>query len=193
MDKQSTGDKIREYRKLAGLTQQELAKKSGISMMSIRRYETGERQPDAETISKIAKALAADIFAFIPDDQRRMVEEVAYAYSQGHNLENRERILDEWAKSFFEFEDADDRKNLAIESMLMQLSSERTVSYLKFFEGFTEKDLIANCVRKLSFLTKEGIVEVLIRIDELMHVPQFNALKQFASHKDTDQMNKNEK
>lgn len=61
MDKQNTGDKIREYRKLAGLTQQELAQKTGISMMSIRRYERGERNPTYETISKIASALGVSV------------------------------------------------------------------------------------------------------------------------------------
>ena len=43
MDIKAIGEKIKQYRKLKGLTQEELAKNSGLSTMSIRRYESGER------------------------------------------------------------------------------------------------------------------------------------------------------
>lgn len=49
--------RIREERKFYGLTQEELAKKAGISTMSIRRYETGERMPNRKTLEKIAEAM----------------------------------------------------------------------------------------------------------------------------------------
>ena len=64
MEENGIGERIRYYRKLAGLTQSELAKKAGISMMSIRRYETGERVPNLETLRKIASCLNTDIISF---------------------------------------------------------------------------------------------------------------------------------
>ena len=57
------GDRIREARKYQGLTQEELAKKAGISMMSVRRYETHERVPNKATLKKIADALEIDYTA----------------------------------------------------------------------------------------------------------------------------------
>lgn len=51
------GRNIKKHRKLQGITQDELAKRSNVSVMSIRRYESGERIPNENTIERIAKAL----------------------------------------------------------------------------------------------------------------------------------------
>jgi|SRR5699024_5503169 len=47
-------NKIREFRKKAGISQRELAKKIGVSFQSISFYEKGERQPKLETWIKLA-------------------------------------------------------------------------------------------------------------------------------------------
>lgn len=60
---QETGRYIRQYRKLAGLTQEELAKKVGISTMSVRRYESGERIASRELLQAIATALNVDFYS----------------------------------------------------------------------------------------------------------------------------------
>ena len=46
------GEKIKHYRKLSGMTQSELAERSGIHPVTIRKYET-----KTEQIIKIANAL----------------------------------------------------------------------------------------------------------------------------------------
>lgn len=51
------GEKIRDRRKWRDLTQQQLADAAGISVMSIRRYESGEREPTEKVVEVIAKAL----------------------------------------------------------------------------------------------------------------------------------------
>ena len=43
MDMKIIGEQIRQHRKVKGLTQEELAKASDLSTMSIRRYESGVR------------------------------------------------------------------------------------------------------------------------------------------------------
>ena len=48
------GGKIRSYRKYLGMTQQDLADAAGISVMSVRRYESGDRYPNKDTVKKIA-------------------------------------------------------------------------------------------------------------------------------------------
>ena len=54
-------EKIKELRKRAGLTQQELAKKSNLGISSIQRYESGERSPNVEALEKIAMGLNIDV------------------------------------------------------------------------------------------------------------------------------------
>lgn len=53
----TVGEKIRKYRKEAGMTQAELGKKAGLSEAMIRQYELGKRNPKFENLNKIAKAL----------------------------------------------------------------------------------------------------------------------------------------
>ncbi len=58
------GEHIRKIRKYQGLTQQELAEKTGISLMSIRRYETGEREPRVDILERISEALNEPLLCF---------------------------------------------------------------------------------------------------------------------------------
>ena len=51
------GDNIQKYRKLKGLTQKELAEKSGLATGTIQQYELKKRNPKFETLCKIANAM----------------------------------------------------------------------------------------------------------------------------------------
>ena len=60
------GEAIRFYRKRAGLTQQELARRAQISPTSVVRLETGEvRQPRYGTLIKLAEALQVNPAEFV--------------------------------------------------------------------------------------------------------------------------------
>ena len=54
------GDKLRETRKHALLTQQQLAEKSGVGVTTIIRVERNQVEPQARTIRKLAKALGVE-------------------------------------------------------------------------------------------------------------------------------------
>ena len=54
------GDKLREIRKRALLTQQQLADKSGVGVTTIIRVERNQVEPQARTIRKLAKALGVE-------------------------------------------------------------------------------------------------------------------------------------
>ncbi len=52
------GNKIREYREKANMTQNELSEKSGVSRVTISQLEQGnERNTTSRTLLKIARAL----------------------------------------------------------------------------------------------------------------------------------------
>ena len=61
------GKLIRQARKNAGLMQAELAEKVGISINSVRLYESCRLTPKVETLRKIANACGVPLSYFIPD------------------------------------------------------------------------------------------------------------------------------
>jgi len=54
------GEKLRETRKHALLTQQQLADKSGVGVTTIIRIERNQVEPQARTIRKLAQALGVE-------------------------------------------------------------------------------------------------------------------------------------
>lgn len=57
------GKKIKRFRTAFGLSQKELAQKSGLSEPAIRNYELGNRTPSDKQLEKIAGALGVSIYA----------------------------------------------------------------------------------------------------------------------------------
>ena len=53
--------RIQEIRKNKGIKQKELAAKLGIAANTLSQYETGNREPDLETIKRIALALEVTV------------------------------------------------------------------------------------------------------------------------------------
>lgn len=62
------GGVIRQRRKEAGLTQEQLAKRIGCATITIRQYESGKRTPSLNVLQDIANALDLEIFDLLPDD-----------------------------------------------------------------------------------------------------------------------------
>ena len=57
----NTGKQIKEARVKAKLTQEKLAQKAGISVFTLQKYESGDRNPKIESLQKIANALGIPI------------------------------------------------------------------------------------------------------------------------------------
>lgn len=67
-------NRIREIRKKRNLTIEELSEKSGISRVSINRYELGLRMPDLDVALSIANALKCTVDDLIePNDDKKVV------------------------------------------------------------------------------------------------------------------------
>lgn len=72
----TTGNKIKNIRKEKNITQAKLAKIAGISEISIRKYEAGERFPKLDTVRKIAVALDVTMSDLIDDWSQFSPEEL---------------------------------------------------------------------------------------------------------------------
>lgn len=62
------GQRIKEARKRAGLTQKGLATQIGVATGTIQQYELGKRQPRLEQLSKIARALGTTLYELVGDE-----------------------------------------------------------------------------------------------------------------------------
>jgi transcriptional regulator with XRE-family HTH domain len=62
------GDKLREARTAAGLTQAQLAEASGIPLGTIREYEQNKREPMISKAGKLARALKQPMEALLPTE-----------------------------------------------------------------------------------------------------------------------------
>jgi len=54
-----TAGRLREARRLAGLSQSELARRAGTSQATISSYESGDKQPSVATLSRLLAAAGA--------------------------------------------------------------------------------------------------------------------------------------
>lgn len=63
-----TSEKIKTFRKKSNLTQKQLAEKSNIAEITIRKYEKGDRIPKLEQLTKIAAALECSPVDLLADD-----------------------------------------------------------------------------------------------------------------------------
>lgn len=65
--KQKVGDKIKEFRKLKGLSQEKLANLSNIDRTYLPTIEKGERNVSVEILEKLAIALEVNIKDFFDE------------------------------------------------------------------------------------------------------------------------------
>ena len=65
--------KIAELREKRGLTQDELAAKLGITRAALSHYETGRRQPDYDTLRRIAEFFHVSIDYLLDREQRDLL------------------------------------------------------------------------------------------------------------------------
>ena len=70
----TTGERIREARKKAGMTQAELADKLGIPYQSIGQWERDLRNPKPGTLEKIASALGINWYELYAESEKEQME-----------------------------------------------------------------------------------------------------------------------
>jgi transcriptional regulator with XRE-family HTH domain len=65
---ESIAEKIKRYRKLKDMSQDELSRLSGINVSTIKKYECGLRNPKPDQLLKIASALGVSVNSFLSYD-----------------------------------------------------------------------------------------------------------------------------
>jgi len=58
------GEVLKRWRNIRGLSQWDLADKSGVGYASIARIETGRQDPTVGTLTRLAEALGIDVVDF---------------------------------------------------------------------------------------------------------------------------------
>lgn len=67
------GDAIKESRKSKGLTQKQLAEKIGVNTVTVTRYENNDREPNFETLKKIAIELGISLNDLFDNETKSIV------------------------------------------------------------------------------------------------------------------------
>jgi transcriptional regulator with XRE-family HTH domain len=88
-----TGIKIRTYRKSIKMTLQELAKRTGISIATLQRIETGKVSPSVVTLVQIARQLQRPILSFFEDGMDKVVHTKAKDLTVVKNNKLRMKII----------------------------------------------------------------------------------------------------
>ena len=71
------GERIRELRRSADLTQEELADRLGVSPQAVSRWESAAGYPDTETLPRLANCFGVtldSLFGYDGDRERRVAE-----------------------------------------------------------------------------------------------------------------------
>ncbi len=84
------GKRLRETRKSNHLTQEQLAKRIGVTKTSISCYESGSRTPTLETLIDLANELNVELTYFLGVDEYRVASD---DISFGINLAKDEIVL----------------------------------------------------------------------------------------------------
>ena len=163
VDMKLLGENIRHVRKIKGLTQEELAKKAGMSTMSIRRYENGERIIKLDALKRIATALNIPYWDLIPDP----IPDPKPGEEDGYNI---------WQEFLQDYLDSE---NQMAQDILNYLKN-RYPSDVKFYEALKKSRGIElldakgkRLVNVYTHLNDEGQQKAIERVEELAEVPRY--------------------
>lgn len=88
------GDRIKELRSLADMSQQELANRTGLSLRSIQNYESNQRYPkDVAILNKLCAALGTTIEELMKEEDQFILEAASKFGSRGKN--DAEKLIEE--------------------------------------------------------------------------------------------------
>jgi len=91
IDEKHFGNRLREARFRAGLSQSELEELSGIPKARLSRYENGHVEPSIQTLSRLAKSLNVSEAALLGDERAILERFFAVLAERGVTVESPEQ------------------------------------------------------------------------------------------------------
>lgn len=85
----NVGEKIKNIRVAHKMTQEQLSEASGISLTSLRKYETGERNPKPDQLLKLSEALGISINVFLDFDIRTVSDLLSLIFRMNEQIDMR--------------------------------------------------------------------------------------------------------
>lgn len=149
------GEKIRNARKAAGLTQKELAQRLGLSFQSIAQWENDLRKPKIETIQKIADALGITVWE---------LSDPLFAGQGGAPV----------------LKPTEDASPETMEFFKRHGEAAKTILDLLRLEQDQENKLLEQIIKDFRILTEEGQEKAAERIHELTEVPKYQNVSAIA-------------
>lgn len=83
---ENIGNLIRRLRKVAGMTQMELADKMGITYQQVQKYEKGASELTIKRLRQVSDALSVPVSMFVPDDAGVAEADAPYLTEEETNL-----------------------------------------------------------------------------------------------------------
>lgn len=97
IDKKAFAERLLWARSKAGMSQKELAEKSGISVPQINRYESGKAVPRLRSAMRLGHVLGVDAYDLVPELESS-TKEVSISFT-GDQADDLQRLADETGRS----------------------------------------------------------------------------------------------
>ena len=125
----SLGENIKKLRKNKGLTQDKLSEITKISIASIQRYESGKRQPNIQTLNKIAIALDVPLNELLGTNAT--TNDIEKKIGTSLNEGDKKKVANNF-NELVEVLDWNDFKNMSEDDIFEVIKSKEFYNYLKF-------------------------------------------------------------
>lgn len=165
----TVGQRIKEARKKAALTQKELAEKLGITYQTLAQWENDLRNPKLETLQRISAALEIPISTFLTPDE---AEEIEAIIDTIRPRENDETKLDFYRQGLIE-ETINSRPIIAAATARERADTE----VLKAFAGVSDEDIRKWSIDYIDHMNRLGRIETLQMLEALAEVSRYRELK----------------
>ena len=171
------GDIIREARKRSGLTQKELAKKTGLAEITIRQYESNKRKPKIENFVKIITNLNLNTddltgdfqgvrYALEPIKKRNDFINIKKESYESMN-ENSRNFVDMAIESYNE--EIEKLPSIINEENEWFMEIKKIYSHLDHFE----KHMFKYIANDFSFLNMDGQTALNEQMELLLKIPEY--------------------
>lgn len=158
-------EKIKELRKKNNLTQKEMAKKLGVSLSSLQKYEYGDFYPSAEVIRKIIDffKITLNDFLDVNDITNEEKNIINWNIKRSRELEKEfENDIEENARNIEILTEDEGIKNLYCDNIIWQMNMMNF-----YFKVNTEKkEVNIEFYNDLKFANDKGVYDVTLTLDE---------------------------